>query len=194
METPQQALAAALHRVEAVLQRRPESGLHDDAPATARWQGGTRVVASHANGTQLPSDMPAELGGTGDQVTPGWLFRAGLASCATTSIVMSAAAEGITLDVLEVQAHSRSDTRGLLGIADAAGAPVYAGPGDLQLQVRIAARGVAPERLRSLVQAGVARSPIPNAVQQATPLRMHIAVDTDANAGTPADTGAGLAA
>ena len=73
--------------------------MHDDAPATARWQGGTpRRHVSHADGTQVPTDMPAELGGSGDQVTPGWLFRAGLASCAATSIVLAAAAEGIELD------------------------------------------------------------------------------------------------
>ena len=78
--TPLQNLATALQRVEAVLRRRPEMGLQDDAPATARWESGLRFVASHANGTQLVTDMPAELGGSGDQVTPGWLFRAGLAS------------------------------------------------------------------------------------------------------------------
>ena len=50
-----QDIAAALQRAEAVLRRRPEVGLHDDAPATARWEGGTRVVASHANGTQMSS-------------------------------------------------------------------------------------------------------------------------------------------
>ena len=76
-----QDIAAALQRVEAVLTRRPEAGVHDDSPAAARWQGGTRVVASHANGTEVASDMPGEFGGTGDLITPGWLFRAGLASC-----------------------------------------------------------------------------------------------------------------
>lgn len=170
----QQHLAEALQRVQAVLQRRPETGLHEDGPATARWTGGTRVVASHANGTQMPTDMPTELGGTGDQVTPGWLFRAGLAACATTSIVMSAAAESIALTALEVKATSRSDSRGLLGMAEADGQPVHAGPGDVQLAVRIAADGVPPERLRALVQAAVGRSPIPSALQAATPLALRI--------------------
>jgi uncharacterized OsmC-like protein len=170
----QQPLAEALQRVQAVLQRRPETGLHEDGPATARWTGGTRVVASHANGTQMPTDMPTELGGTGDQVTPGWLFRAGLAACASTSIVMAAAAESIALTALEVKATSRSDTRGLLGMAGADGQPVHAGPGDVQLAVRIAADGVPPERLRALVQAAVGRSPIPSALQAATPLALRI--------------------
>lgn len=169
-------LAAALQRVQAVLQRRPDAGLHDDAPATARWSGGTRVVASHANGAQVLTDMPAELGGSGEQVSPGWLFRAGVASCATTSIVMAAAREGIELQLLELRASSRSDTRGLLGMADADGQPVDAKPGDVQLHVRIAAEGVAPERLRALAERGIACSPIPRALQHAVPLALLIEV------------------
>lgn len=171
-----QHIATALQRVEAVLQRRPETGIHDDAPATARWQGNFRVTASHANGTQLETDMPTELGGTGDKVTPGWLFRAGLASCSATSIAIAAAAEGIALSALEVRVTSRSDTRGLLGLADASGAVVGAGPFDMQLQVRIAAPGVDAARLRALVERGCRCSPIPNAVTHATPLEVLVEV------------------
>ncbi|OUM02602.1 OsmC family protein [Variovorax sp. JS1663] len=169
-----QDIAAALQRVETVLQRRPDQGLHDDAPATARWQGGVRVESSHANGTRMLTDMPCELGGTGDKVTPGWMFRAGVAACATTSIAMAAASEGIALDLLEASVGSRSDTRGLVGLPEADGQTVYAGPRDMQLQVRIAAEGVAPERLRALVEAAVQRSPIPNATQHPTPLALQI--------------------
>lgn len=174
--TPAQ-IAAALDRATAVLQRRPETGLHDDAPATARWDGGTRVLALHANGQQVPTDMPTELGGSGGEVTPGWLFRAGLASCATTSIALHAAREGIELRALELHASSRSDTRGLLGVTHADGTRVSAAPGDLQLEVRIAADGVAPERLHALVAQGLRCSPIPGAVQQALPITVHVALD-----------------
>ena len=170
-------LATALQRVHAVLQRRPDTGLHDDAPATACWRGGTRVIASHANGAQVLTDMPAELGGTGDQVTPGWLFRAGFASCAATSIVMAAAREGITLQTLELRVSSRSDARGLLGMADESGQPVDAMPSNMQLHVRIAADGVSSERLRALAEQGIACSPIPRAVQHAVPFALHIDID-----------------
>ncbi len=173
---PQQEIAAALQRATQVLRRRPEVGLHDDAPATARWEGGLRVVAQHANGTQIASDMPTELGGTGDRITPGWMLRAGMVSCAATSIAVAAAAEGITLDLLEVQAFSRSDMRGLLGVTDAAEAPVYAGPSDMRMQVRIAAAGVEPERLRALVREGCRRAPVSNAVTHANPLALDIEV------------------
>ncbi len=174
-----QHVAAAMDRVQSVLRRRPESGIHDDAPATAAWQGATRVVVRHDNGTRVLTDMPAELGGSGELVTPGWLFRAGLASCATTSIAITAIARGIEIGMLEVHVSSRSDTRGLLGMSDARGEPVPAGPRDMRMSVRIAAAGVAPERLRELVAESCRCSPIPNAVQRATPLDLHVDVATN---------------
>lgn len=170
-------IAAALQRLQAVLERRPETGLHDDVPAIARWHGGTRVTSCHPNGTELATDMPTELGGTGGRVTPGWLFRAGVASCATTTIALAAAAEGIAFTTLEVRVASRSDARGLLGMADEDGVIVGAGPFDMQLMVRVEAPGVAPQRLREIVERGCARSPIPSAVTHATPLGLHVEVE-----------------
>jgi uncharacterized OsmC-like protein len=174
---PMQEIAAAIERVKSVLRRRPEMGLHDDSPATARWERDMRVVASHANGTRLSTDMPGELGGTGDLITPGWLFRAGFASCAATSIAMTAVAQGIELTSLEVRASSRSDTRGLIGMNDASGVPVFAGPSEVRLEVRISADGVPPERLRELVQNGYRCSPVPNAVTCVVPVDVHIEVE-----------------
>lgn len=172
-----QANSAAIDRVKAILERRPEVGLHDDPPATARWQGGTRVVSSHANGAQMLTDLPSELGGSGDQVTPGWLFRAGVASCFATSIALRAAGEGIELLEIEVMAVSRSDTRGALGMKDAGGQPVCAGPKNVELRVRISAKDVAPERLKTLVEESHRCSPIPNAVENAVPVTLQIEID-----------------
>jgi organic hydroperoxide reductase OsmC/OhrA len=168
-------IAAAVQRVESVLKRRPAAGIHDDAPATARWQTGMRVVASHENGTQMSTDMPTELGGSGDQVTPGWLFRAGLASCCATRIAMGAAAAGIELAILEVFASSRSDTRGLFGMADdASGETVGAEPRDVRLLVRISAPGVAEERLRTLVEDCNRCSPVSAALRGGVPVALQI--------------------
>jgi len=170
-------IAGALRRAEAVLRRRPRTGLHEDAPATACWEGGTRVISHHANGAAIPTDIAIELGGSGDQVSPGWLFRAGLAACAATCIALGAAADGVELQRLEIVASSRSDTRGLLGMLDADGKPVPAGSRDLQLRVRIAARQVGEQRLRALVDAGIRCSPVYAALQLAVPLAVHIDVE-----------------
>jgi uncharacterized OsmC-like protein len=171
-----QKMAQAIQRVETVLRRKPEAGRQDDAPAHAEWRGGARFVASHPNGQQVSTDMPAELGGNGEHVTPGWLFRAGLASCAASSILMAAASAGVALDHLEVEAGSRSDTRGLLGMREADGSPVYGGPADVTLAVRIGAADVDPARLRAIVEAGVQRSPVPNLVRNATALALSVDV------------------
>lgn len=173
-----QGIAAALQRVEAILRRRPDVGLHEDAAASARWQGGGRVVTTHPDGRQLLTDMPKELGGAGEQVTPGWLFRAGFAACAATSIALKAAAHGLDLTSLEVRADSRSDVRGILGMADAEGVPVTAGPLDVQLTVRIGANGVGAEKLRSLVEDAVRCSPVPSAVRDAVPMSLNVQVDS----------------
>jgi uncharacterized OsmC-like protein len=169
-------IASALQRVESVLRRRPATGIHDDAPATARWQTGLRVVTCHANGTQMLTDLPTELGGGGDQVTPGWLFRAGLASCCATRIAMGAAAAGIELSLLEVSAGSRSDTRGLFGMAGGSSEPVGAAPCDVQLLVKIAAPGVPAERLHSLVEDSNRCSPVSAAVRDAIPVAVRVEV------------------
>ena len=176
MEAASENVAQALRRVEAVLQRRPEEGLHDDAPATSRWRSGTQAVASHANGTQILSDMPSEFGGSGAHVTPGWLLRAGVASCTTTCIAMHAALQGIALDSLEVEVGSRTDSRGVLGMPEADGTPVLAGPCEMQLQVRIAAHGVAPQTLRALVEHSYACSPMGAAMRVSVPVDVRIDV------------------
>jgi uncharacterized OsmC-like protein len=172
-----QEIAAAMQRVESVLKRRPEVGLHQDTPATARWESGTRVVSSHANGTQVLTDMPTELGGSGDQVTPGWLFRAGLASCLATRIAMGAAAAGFELTMLEVLASSRSDARGMFGMQEASGERVCVGPCDVQVLVRIAAPGIPAERLRILIEESNRCSPVPAALRDAVPMTLSIEVD-----------------
>jgi uncharacterized OsmC-like protein len=171
-----QDIAAALQRVESVLRRRPEAGLHADSQAVARWAGELRVVASHANGTQARTDMPAEFGGGGEHVTPGWLMRAGVASCLCTGIAMAAAREQIELERLEVLADSQTDARGILGVAGADGQAVSAGPLSVQLRVRISAPGVDAQRLRALVERSHRCAPMSTALERAVPMALAIEV------------------
>jgi uncharacterized OsmC-like protein len=173
---PLQQVETAVKRVIAAFQRRPDFGVHVDSPAVARWDSGTRVVVRHADGKEVVTDMPLELGGTGDQVTPGWLFRAGVASCAATSITLAAAIEGIELTTLEVHVGSRSDARGLLGMSKSNGEPVYAGPFDVEMHVTIAANGANPMAIESLVTECLKHSPVPNALTTATPFALHVNV------------------
>ena len=169
-------IANALERAEVVLRRRPDMGMHDDSPAVALWRGSTRIVTNNGSGIEISTDMPSELGGTGDQVTPGWLLRAGLAACTATRIAMGAARDGIELTKLELRATSRSDTRGMLGMVESDGSRIGAGPQDVQLHVTIAAHGVPAEKLRALVEESHRCSPVPCAIQEETPVGLHIEV------------------
>jgi uncharacterized OsmC-like protein len=171
-----QAVADALARLEKVLRRKPEAGLSADAPARARWAGphnALRVACRHPAGHEVLTDMPAQLGGTGDQPSPGWLYRAGLAACATTSIAMLAAVEGVALARLEVEATSVSDARGLVQLPDEHDVAVNPAPLDQALRVRISADGATHAQLRSLVQRALQRSPIPR-VAMAAGLRVDV--------------------
>jgi uncharacterized OsmC-like protein len=172
-------IAKAMQRVRAIFARRPEAAIHVDEPAIVHWDQGMRVVAHDANGKQIATDMPVELGGAGTAVTPGWLLRASLASCLATRIVMEAAAAGISINRLQVSAGSTSDVRGLLGMAGEDGAPAPPQARDVRLQVRMSAPGVAPERIRALVEESFRCSPVSASLERATPVEVAIALDPD---------------
>jgi uncharacterized OsmC-like protein len=173
-----QQIAASLQRVASVLARRPQAGVAEDTAATARWDGGLRTRVHSETGFSVATDMPAELGGEAGAMPPGWLLRAGLASCSATRIAMAAAAEGIALQTLEVRATSRSDARGMLAIPEVGGAAVPAGPLAMALHVRISAPGVPDERLRALVASTATCSPVTDTVERPLPVALHVDVAT----------------
>ena len=173
-------IAASLERVASVLRRKPQAGVSDDPAAAARWDGGLRtgVCADNSGDTgfSVATDMPTELGGEASAMTPGWLLRAGLASCSAPRIAMAAAAGGITLRTLEVRATSRSDARGMLAIPDIDGGAVPAGPLAMELHIRISAPSVPAERLRALVASTAGCSPVTCAVEQPLLVALHVDV------------------
>jgi uncharacterized OsmC-like protein len=172
-----ETISQALQRVRAVLARRPQAAIHAETPATARWERDVRVVCYHENGAQIATDLPVEIGGTGDQITPGWLLRAGLASCLATRIAMGAATAGISLTRLEVVATSTSDVRGILGMSGDRGEPVAAGPRELRLTVRIGAPGVLRETVQALIEESHRCSPVAAALGDTAPIVLQIEID-----------------
>jgi uncharacterized OsmC-like protein len=89
---------------------------------------------------------------------------------------MAAAVEGIDLTSVEVQANSRSDLRGLMGMKAASGATPSPAPSDVQLHVRICAPQVSHERLQALVAHSQACSPVQIAATQALPIEVSVEV------------------
>lgn len=171
-------IANALQRVRGVFARRPEAAMHADEPVIALWEQGLRVVCGPADGAHIATDMPRELGGRGDEVTPGWLMRAALASCLATRIAMEAAAREIVITRLEVVASGESDARGLLGMSDDAGGPILPEPRNVRLQVSIAATDVAPQVLKTMVEDSYRCSPVSAAIERAVPIELRVAVDS----------------
>jgi uncharacterized OsmC-like protein len=169
-------VAASMERVTSALRRKPHAGLHEDTPATVHWAGGLRTVARTAEGAEVATDMPATIGGEDSAPTPGWLLRTALASCAVTRIVMEAAARGIVLQTLEAHATSRSDLRGLVGVAEPDGGRVSAGPLAMDLHVRIGAPGVDAALLRALVESTPGCSPVTAALEQPLAVGLHVEV------------------
>jgi uncharacterized OsmC-like protein len=172
-----QHIAGALERAAAALKRRPDLATYEDAPATARWTGGLHCISSHPNGTAIATDLPEGIGGAGGHVSPGWLMRASLASCAASSIVLCAATVAIELTSLEIVVGSRSDARGMLGVAGDDGRAVDPAPLAFDVVIRLSARGVSKERLEELVATSLRCSPVPAAIAHGVPARVRVEIE-----------------
>ena len=125
---PQSPIRLSLLRARETFEARPSAARQQDSAAVAVWNGGLSTRLLHPSAPTLGTDMPGALGGGGGLPSPGWYFRAGVASCMVTSIAMEAALQGITLTRLEVEAHSESDARGMLGtpgVPSGPAAPVF---------------------------------------------------------------------
>jgi uncharacterized OsmC-like protein len=166
------AIGAALQRAETVLTQKPALALQTDTPATAVRVDGLAFELHHPNGQTVRTDLATTLGGAGSGFQPGWLMRAGLASCTATLIAMRAERLGITLGKLEVTARSESDVRGLLGIDPS----VIAGPSRIDMDVEIEAEGVADSVLAELVAWADAHSPVGNVVRRNIETQMNVNV------------------
>src|SRR2546427_12504453 len=84
------------------LTEHPDEARYTDSPATATVVEGLLVHVEGPSGESMTTDMPMSVGGGGTGPSPGWVFRAALASCEATLIAMRAAAEGVELALLEV--------------------------------------------------------------------------------------------
>lgn len=162
----------SIQAVVAYLAEHPDEAHYIDKPAIAVIEEGLRCRATGPDDATLVSDMPTAIGGGGAAPSPGWLLRAALANCDATVIAMRAAQEGVTLTTLEVTVDSESDDRGLLGMDNS----IPAGPLSVRTSVRIGADGVAPDRLREIVEWAEAHSPVADAIGRAVPKKVEIEV------------------
>ncbi len=140
-----------------------------DTSARATLGEALRVDVSGENGERLRTDMPQAVGGRGEAPSPGWYYRAALASCVASTVAMQAAQEGITLSSLEVVVDSESDDRGILGMDETI--PV----GPLSTRIVIRAGTDSPGReIDEMIERGAARCPVRDATKRAVEVTTEI--------------------
>ena len=152
------------------LSANPAEARYTDSRATATLGEALRVDVEGPNGERIVADMPGGVGGRGEHPSPGWLFRAAIASCVASTIGMEAAREGIQLSSLEVEVDSESDDRGILGMDES----VPAGPLSTRIQVRAKADGVDEGRLGEILENGALRCPVCDATKRAVDVSLEL--------------------
>lgn len=145
------------------LSEHPDEARYTDSYARASLGESLRAEVEGPNGERIVSDMPAAVGGQGEEPSPGWLLRAAIASCLAATVGMEAAREGVTLTSLDVEVDSESDDRGILGMDES----VPAGPLSTRVRIRARADGAGEEQLRDLLERGAARCPVYDATKRA---------------------------
>ena len=150
------------------LTQHPAEARYTDSVATATLESGLRIRVAGPSGEEITTDMPSSVGGTASAPSPGWLFRAALASCAATLIAMRAAQQRIELSRLEVVVDSESDDRGILGIDPG----VPAGP--LSVRVSVRASTVDGVPADDVVSWAVEHCPVYDAIRRAVPVSISI--------------------
>ena len=152
------------------LSEHPDEVRYIDSPATAALEEGLRFRVTGPGSEKVSTDMPSAVGGGNSAPSPGWLFRAGLASCGGSLIAMEAARAGVRPSRLEVTVDSESDDRGILGMDPS----VPAGPLSIRIRVRIAADAADESVLEALVRRGIDRCPVADAVRRAVEVSVEV--------------------
>jgi uncharacterized OsmC-like protein len=148
----------------------PDEARYTDSFARATLGEALRVEVEGPAGERIVTDMPGGVGGRAEELSPGWLFRAAIASCVASTIGMEAAREDVMLTSLEVEVDSESDDRGILGMDES----VPAGPLSSRIRIRAHADGVEQGRLRELLERGAGRCPVCDATKRAVEVSLEI--------------------
>jgi uncharacterized OsmC-like protein len=152
------------------LSEHPDEARYTDSFARAKLGEALRVEVEGPEGLRLVTDMPSAIGGREEEPSPGWLYRAAIASCVASTVGMEAARQGVDFRSLEVEVDSESDDRGILGMDEA----VPSGPLSKRVRIRAAAEGVDQELLRKLVERGAGRCPSFDATRRAVDVSLEI--------------------
>lgn len=160
----------SIEKAVGYLTEHPEEARYTDSYARANLGESLTVEVEGPNGEHITTDMPPAVGGIGESPSPGWLFRAAIASCVASTIGMEAARQDVALTSLEVVVDSVSDDRGILGMDPTA--PV--GPLSTRIRIRASADDVEDDRLREILETGALRCPVCDASKRAVDVSVEI--------------------
>lgn len=165
-------IQSSIENAVAYLTANPEEARYTDSAARATLGDSLRVAVVGSDGERITTDMPGAVGGLAEEPSPGWLYRAAIASCVASTVGMEAARSGLTLNSLEVEVDSESDDRGILGIAESVN------PGPLSTRIRITASvaGVSNGDLREVIERGARRCPVYDATQRSVDTTLEVTV------------------
>jgi uncharacterized OsmC-like protein len=162
----------AIENAVRFLTEHPDEARYTDSYARATLGESLRVEVEGPGGERIVTDMPTGIGGRAEELSPGWLYRAAIASCVASTIGMEAAREGLALSGLQVEVDSESDDRGILGMDQA----VPAGPLSTGVRVRARADGVDEGRLREILERGAALCPSYDGTKRAVPVSLEVEI------------------
>jgi uncharacterized OsmC-like protein len=132
--------------------------------AAVEWAGGYRTRAQAGPHGPLAGDEPVDLAGAGTAPAPEELLLAAVGQCLVVGIVGAASARGLAIARLTVHAQGQVDLNVAYGLTDGL-------PGFSSVLVSVDLRADAPrEELDRLVQAALARAPIPNTLSHPVPV------------------------
>jgi uncharacterized OsmC-like protein len=164
------SIGEAIRNATEYLTDHPEEARYTDSAAVATLGEGLKVTVSDPDGRKITTDMPEGVGGTDIAPSPGWLFRAALASCDTTLIAMRAAMLGVELEEIEVIIESESNDYGILGIDES----IPPGPLSVNTKVRVKAEDADASAIHELVEWAFAHCPVGDATKRAVPMTVEI--------------------
>jgi uncharacterized OsmC-like protein len=165
------AIRDAIQNATGYLAEHPSEARYTDSVATAVIDSGLRVRVTGPGSEELATDMVSGVGGSGSAPSPGWMFRASIASCVATLLAMRAAQVGAVVDSIRVDVDSVSDDRGILGMNDA----VPAGPLSVRIAVEVSVAGLGSGERDALIQWAVDHCPAVDAVRRAVPVEVTVA-------------------
>jgi uncharacterized OsmC-like protein len=164
------SISEAVASASTYLTEHPDEARYRDSVARARIDEGLAVLVGDPEGLEIRTDMPRAIGGGDSAPSPGWLFRAAIASCVASLVGIRAAVLEIPLDAVEVEVDSESDDRGILGLDDA----IPAGPLSVRILVTVRARGRATADLDELANWAVDHCPVAEGLRRAIPVEVEV--------------------